>query len=53
MAVQMIAGSPPERISEAANQVGAWVASQAGAVPAASDSGWKHLRALYGVPQPL
>ena len=53
MAVQMIAGSPTERISEAANQVGAWVASQAGAVPAASDSGWKHLRALYGVPQPL
>jgi fructokinase len=52
MAVQMIVGSPPERISEAANQVGAWVASQAGAVPAAGDSGWKRLRALYGAPQP-
>ena len=52
MAVQMIAGSPPERISEAANQVGAWIASQAGAVPAAGDSGWKRLRALYGAPQP-
>jgi fructokinase len=50
LAVQLIAGSAPERVSEAANQVGAWVASQAGAMPAANDCGWERVRALYGVP---
>jgi len=51
MAVQLIAGAAPERVSEAANQVGAWVASQAGAIPASSSDGWERLRALYGVPE--
>lgn len=50
LAVQLLAGSPPERVSEAANRVGAWVASQAGAIPA-KDSGWERVRALYGVPE--
>jgi fructokinase len=49
LAVQLIAGAPSERVSEAANQVGAWVASQAGAIPVARDSGWKRMRALYCV----
>ncbi len=51
MAVQLIAGAVPERVSEVANQVGAWVASQAGAIPASSSDGWERLRALYGVPE--
>ncbi len=50
LAVHLIAGSAPEHVSEAANQVGAWVASQAGAIPAANDCGWERVRALYGVP---
>jgi len=50
LAVQLIAGSEPERVSEAANQVGAWVASQAGAMPVPNGSGWERVRALYGVP---
>ena len=50
LAVQLIAGSAPERVSEAANQVGAWVASQAGAMPAPNDSDWQRMRAIYGVP---
>ena len=50
LAVQLIAGSEPERVSEAANQVGAWVASQAGAMPVPNGSGWERMRALYGVP---
>ena len=33
LAVQLIAGSSPERVSEAANQVGAWVASKPGLYP--------------------
>ncbi len=49
LAVQLIAGSTPERASDAANQVGAWIASQAGAMPDKNDSGWQRLRALYGV----
>jgi fructokinase len=53
LAVQLIAGSAPERVSEAANQVGAWVASQAGAMPIPNDSGWQKVRALYGVPDRL
>jgi fructokinase len=51
LAVQLIAGSGPERVSEAANQVGAWVASQAGAMPVPNGSGWERARALYGVPE--
>ena len=51
LAVQLIAGSTPERVSEAANQVSAWVASQAGATPLPNDSGWQRVRALYGVPE--
>ena len=50
LAVQLIAGSEPERVSEAANQVGAWVASQAGAMPVPNGSGWERVRVLYGVP---
>jgi fructokinase len=49
LAVQLIAGSAAERVSEAANQVGARVASQAGAIPAPNNSGWGRVRALYGV----
>jgi fructokinase len=49
MAVQIIAGAAPEQVSEAANQVGAWVASQSGAIPASGSEGWERLRALYGV----
>ena len=50
LAVQLIAGSAPERVSEAANQVGAWIASQAGSMPFPNDAGWQRVRALYGVP---
>ncbi len=50
LAVQLLAGSEPERVSEAANQVGAWVASQAGAMPIANGPGWERMRVLYGVP---
>jgi fructokinase len=51
LAMQLIAGSAPERVSEAANQVGAWVASQAGAMPFPNDDGWQRVRALYGMPE--
>jgi fructokinase len=51
LAVQLIAGSAPERASEAANQVGAWVASQAGAMPVPNGSDWERVRVLYGVPR--
>jgi fructokinase len=51
LAVQLISGSAAERVSEAANQVGAWVASQAGAMPVSNDSGWQRVRALYGAPE--
>ncbi len=50
LAVQLIAGSEAERVSEAANQVGAWVASQAGAMPVPKGPGGERVRALYGVP---
>jgi fructokinase len=49
LTLQLIAGAAPERVSEAANQVGAWIASQAGAMPTSPASGHERIRALYGV----
>ena len=34
----ILRGSPLERVSEAANRLGAWVASQTGAMPAADEA---------------
>lgn len=50
LALQMLFGSPVPSISDAANGVGAWVASQKGAMPVPTPSERKRLRQTYGIP---
>lgn len=50
LAIQMLLASPLHAVSVAANGLGAWVASQKGAMPVPTVAEGKRLRLAYGIP---
>ncbi len=52
LALQMLLGAPIRSVSDAANGMGAWVASQKGAMPVPAPEEQRRLRGAYGVTHP-